>query len=142
MRPGILYLMIAALTAGPAASTLAADLPSPQLKIVAVEMIDGENVLRLMVRRRIEVGEPPFNFNPANCPRLTTTINAGGKSSGARHHFDLEIGAAGRTAAEQRQLVTEIFTAFFTSLPVTLYVADDSCVTTGSRAVSGIRVRR
>lgn len=142
MRPGIVYLMIAALSVGSAASVHAADLQSPPLKIVALQMIDGENVLRLMVRRRIEVGAPAFSFNPANCTYRTTSINASGKSAGARHHFDLELGAPGRSAAEQRQLVNETLTAFVISLPITLYVPDDACASTGSRAVSGIRVHR
>ena len=146
MRPGIASLMAAALAAGPAASALAADLQSPQpLKIVALEMIDGENVLRLMVRPRLEgFGEPIFVFNPAGCTLLTTRIDASGNPSQERDtdHFDLELGVAGRTAAEQRQLVTETVAAFVTSLPITLYVPDDYCTTAGSRAVSGIRVHR
>lgn len=140
MNPVIGSFTAVVIATGLSVSALAADLPSPPLKIVSLEIIDGEDVLRLIARRRIEYGEPPFEFNPAGCTVLIKYKKANGEKYG--HFFDLQLGAAGRTASEQRQLVSETIAAFITSLPVTLYVPEDYCTATGSRAVSGLRVHR
>lgn len=143
MNPLIGPFTAVVIAAGLSANALAAGLLSPPLKIVSLEMVDGENVLRLIVRRRIEFDEPPFGFNPAGCTKLVTEGRLfNGQAFGNWYIFDLQLGAAGRTAAEQRQLVSETIAAFITSLPVTLYVPDDRCTPTGTRVVSGIRVHR
>lgn len=142
MKPHIAAL-ITALVFCHAAAAIAGDAQSPPLKIVALEVLEGENVLRLMMRRRLEDGTPSLsNFNPANCTLLTNRVNDNGKDVGSRHHFDLQLGIPARTAAQQQELVKKAITAFITSLPLTLYVPDSSCTSAGSRAVSGIRVLR
>jgi len=114
---------------------------SPELRIVALEVTDGVEVLRLGVRRRIETGAGPLGFNPADCATATAAFRINGTAT-TLEIFDLPLGATGRSRVKQQQLLNDIYAAFATSRMVELRVRDDLCLeATGSPYVAGVRVR-
>jgi hypothetical protein len=120
-------------------TALAGSVLSPTVRIVALDMGDTVGMLRLGVRRRIEINAPSFDFNPAGCSGLTTSYNISGTNV-TTHYFDVQLGTAFRSAAEQSQLLNEIYAAFATSRGVQLYVRDDLCTTADSRVATGMKV--
>lgn len=118
--------------------------PYSNLNIIALEIIESENILRLFIKRRIRINAPVFDFNPANCPdvSLSKPININGKTglTPSIQYFDIPFGEINRSAIEQRQLLSETFAAFLTSREVRIYVRDDACSSMYGRLVSGIAV--
>jgi hypothetical protein len=114
------------LATGSSTAALAGSVWSPPVRIVALEVAEASGVLRLGVRRSIEIGVPAFDFNPADC--LTGS------------YVDVLLDVTGRSTAEQRQLLNEIHAAFVTSRNVSLYVRDDLCAPAGGRVAAGIQV--
>lgn len=132
-------LALLLLAAGFSATVLAGSAWSPPVRIVALEVPETADVLRLGVRRSIEINVPPFVFNPATCSSLTEDFNMNGIDV-STHYFDVQLDAAGRSAAEQRQLLNEIYAAFATSRNVSLNVRDDLCTPADGRVAAGIQV--
>jgi hypothetical protein len=121
-------------------NVLAGSAWSPQVRVVALEVVEASGVLRLGVRRSIEYNEPAFDFNPAVvCTDLIDTFTLLGTNT-QTHYFDVQFGEASRSATEQRQLLNEIYAAFATGRAVKLSVRDDLCTMVGGRVVSGIQV--
>lgn len=114
--------------------------PYTNLNIIALEIIEPENILRLFVKRRIEIDAGQFNFNPANCTNLTKTIKINDEGYGGIQFFDIPLGVINRSAIEQRQLLNESFASFISSREIRLIVRDDSCSSLNGRQISGIRV--
>ena len=139
MKPLIVCVTSLLLAISFSATALAGSQWSPPVRIVGLELGETAGVLRLGVRRRIEIDVPPFDFNPAGCSDLTTSFNMSG-SNVPTHVFDVLLGTVGRSVAEQRQLVNEIHAAFITSRAVQLYVRDDLCTPMGGRITTGIQV--
>src|SRR4030066_4848 len=98
------------LATGSSTAALAGSVWWPPVRIVALEVAETSGVLRLGVRRSIEIDVPAFDFNPADC--LTGS------------YVDVLLDATGRSTTEQRQLLNEIHAAFVTSRNVSLYVRD------------------
>lgn len=126
--------------------------PYTNLNIIALEIIQPENILRLFVKRRIEIDAGSFDFNPANCPAVVKAIEINDNieidynNEGADYtqyniqYFDIPLGVINRSAIEQRQLLNKTFASFITSRVVRLIVRDDSCSSMNGRLVSGISV--
>lgn len=121
-------------------NVLAGSVWSPQVRVVALEVVEASGVLRLGVRRSIEFNVPAFDFNPAvACSSLTVPFRLFGTNAQTQY-FDVQLGEAGRSATEQRQLLNEAYAAFVTGRAVRLSVRDDLCTMTGGRVASGIQV--
>lgn len=119
--------------------------PYSNLNIIALEIIEPENILRLFVKRRIRIDAPPFDFNPANCEALGKALSINGKNLYSQEEepmqsFDIPLGVKNRSAIEQRQLINEVFAAFVSSRTVSLVVNNETCSSMGGRQVTGIRV--
>lgn len=115
---------------------------SQKLKIIALQMEDGNDVLQLIVRRNIEFGEPSFAFNPAGCAStLIAAINPNGKNTYSAQYFNIPLDFMDHSEAEQRHLLNNSFVALISSRSVRLYVRDDICTDKGSRVVSGLRLQ-
>lgn len=124
---------------GLSTTALAGSAWSPPVRIVALQVVEASGVLRLGVRRSIEINVPPFDFNPADCSVLMVAFNLNGNDV-LTHYFDVQLDAAERSATEQRQLLNEIYAAFVTSRNVSLDVRDDLCTPAGGRVTNGIQV--
>lgn len=139
MKPVITWVAWLLLSTGLSSTAMAGSVLSPTVRIVALDMGATTGMLRLGIRRRIEFNASSFDFNPAGCSGLTTSYKISGTNV-TTHYFDVQLDAANRSAAEQSQLLNEIFTAFATSRAVQLYVRDDLCTTADSRVASGMKV--
>ena len=140
-----ILMLLTLLTMAVSVTSLAGNQTSPytNLNIIALEIIEPENILRLYVKRRIEIDAPVFDFNPANCPvTITEDLEVNVKSVGDVQYFDIQLGEINRSAVDQRQLLSEVFISFLTSSEVRLLVNDQACSSMSGRLVSGIRVNK
>ena len=143
-RRFIACLLLLWLVTIPISNASAGEVKTTPVRIIALEMADTENVLRLYVRRSIEIGAAPFDFNAAGCSssQLRKSINTNGKNDGFTHFFDIPLDVTGRSTTTQRQLLNESFAAFTSGHLVNLYVSDNACTNLGSRLVTGIQLLR
>ncbi len=131
----VILLLLAALSDVVAGTQL-----SPEVRIVGLEVNESSSVLRIAVQRRMQIGEPAFAFNPANCSSTTAGFTRSG-TSGAITIFDFQLGVSGRTAIQQHQFIDLVYAAFITSRIVRLAVRDDLCSTNNTPEVTGISLR-
>jgi hypothetical protein len=126
------------LATGLSTTALAGSAWSPPIRIVAIQVAENSGVLRLGMRRSIEITSP-FNFNPASCVSLEVDFNLTGFDVRTQY-FDVQLSDAERSVTEQRQLLIEIYSAFATGRNVSLLVRDDLCTTSNGRVAAGIQI--
>lgn len=111
----------------------AANQPSPKLHVLAVEIVDQQNILRLITRTRTDTsGAPVLIPNPAFCNNILTRLTVN------RNHYDISLDLDNRTASERRQIVNEAFLAFLTRKEVSIHVSDRGCSSAEGRLVTGL----
>jgi len=139
------YVSSLLLAAGLSPAALAGSQLSPTVRIVVFEAGATPNTLRLGVRKRLmqtidlTLNTEVLSFNPATCTDLQFGFN--GNSTGEQtDYFVIQLNAPGRSAEEQRRLLSTILSSFMTSRNVRLYVRDDLCSSTGGRVAAGISV--
>lgn len=123
---------------GLSTAALAGNAWSPPIRIVAIQVAENSGVLRLGIRRSIEL-TAAFIFNPASCASLEVDFNLTGFDV-RTHYFDVQLSDSERSVAEQRQLLIGIYTAFATGRNVSLLVRDDLCTTSNGRVAAGIQI--
>lgn len=126
------------LATGLSATALAGSAWSPPIRVVAIQVAENSGVLRLGMRRSIEI-TAPFNFNPASCVSLEVDFNLTGFDVRTQY-FDVQLNNSERSVAEQRQLLIAIYTAFATGRNVSLLVRDDLCTMSNGRVAAGIQI--
>jgi hypothetical protein len=126
-------------------SAFAASEWSPTVRIAGLQISDAsDDVLRVVVKWRIcpsysDSDGCKFDFNPAGCTRIKSSIILSG-TNGSVDHFDFQLGLAGRRADKQDYTLSQIYAAYATARMVQLAVRDDMCTTDGSRVATGIRL--
>ena len=134
------------LAAGLSPAGLAGSQLSPTVRIVVFEAGATPNTLRLGVRKSLMLNDDlvtlnteVLDFNPATCTSLQAGFN-GNSTSEPTDYFDIQLNAPGRSAEDQRRLLSTILFSFMTGRSVRLYVRDDLCTNSGGRVAAGIAV--
>lgn len=120
-----------------------AETSSSAIKVIIIKLTAGEypGWMRIEVNRHYAIQDPantssahPLstdNFNPAGCVNTTfreeqSPLSLYGPAK-FYHFFDLQLGADGRTMAEQLLLQSKIMNAFLTSKEVSLEISNERC---------------